>query len=220
VGQGQLIAGRCQVCAAGRDLRPADQPALHPQAEPAALRSPRRLRRLLRAGQAAVRAPADRTLPTFEYVELVARDKVNLDLIWLRDDSLKDSDILPAPAVIAREIVADLEAALAEFAAIADALESAVDKPIVNERREYDRGRCREATGAARSDRLIRRYPVRVQRGPAVPQWCVILRRTWEPSTPVRREPCARVGSQPRSQPLRSMIERGRMQHQLRSGRR
>jgi len=70
---------------------------------------------------------------------LVARDKANLDLIWLRDDSLEDSDNLPAPEVIAREIVADLEAALAEFAAIADALESAIDTAVLNERREYDR---------------------------------------------------------------------------------
>jgi len=57
----------------------------------------------------------------------------------LRDDSLEDSDNLPAPEVIAREIVADLEAALAEFAAIADALESAIDTAVLNERREYDR---------------------------------------------------------------------------------
>lgn len=70
---------------------------------------------------------------------MVARDKANLDLIWLRDDSLEDSDNLPAPEVIAREIVADLEAALAEFAAIADALESAIDTAVLNERREYDR---------------------------------------------------------------------------------
>ena len=69
----------------------------------------------------------------------MARDKANLDLIWLRDDSLEDSDNLPAPEVIAREIVADLEAALAEFAAIADALESAIDTAVLNERREYDR---------------------------------------------------------------------------------
>jgi type I restriction enzyme M protein len=75
----------------------------------------------------------------FEYAELVARDKANLDLIWLRDDSLEDSDNLPAPEVIAREIVADLEAALAEFAVIADALESAIDTPVLNERREYGR---------------------------------------------------------------------------------
>jgi type I restriction enzyme M protein len=59
------------------------------------------------------------------YDELVARDKANLDIVWLKDDSLEDSENLPAPEVIAREIVEDLEAALSEFAAIADALEAA-----------------------------------------------------------------------------------------------
>jgi type I restriction enzyme M protein len=59
----------------------------------------------------------------FAYDELVQRDKVSLDLIWLRDDSLEDTDNLPPPEVIAQEIVEDLEAALAEFAAIARSLE-------------------------------------------------------------------------------------------------
>jgi type I restriction enzyme M protein len=45
----------------------------------------------------------------------VARDKANLDLIWLKDDSLEDSDKLPPPEIIAREIVEDLQAALAEL---------------------------------------------------------------------------------------------------------
>jgi type I restriction enzyme M protein len=61
----------------------------------------------------------------FSYEELVARDKVNLDLIWLRDESLEDAESLPAPDVIAREIVEDLTAALTEFEAVATALESA-----------------------------------------------------------------------------------------------
>jgi type I restriction enzyme M protein len=60
---------------------------------------------------------------SFNYDELVARDKANLDITWLRDDSLEDADNLPAPEVIAREIVEDLTAALAEFEAIAAALE-------------------------------------------------------------------------------------------------
>jgi type I restriction enzyme M protein len=59
----------------------------------------------------------------FTYEELLARDKVNLDITWLRDDSLEDLDNLPAPEVIAREIVDDLTAALAEFEAVATALE-------------------------------------------------------------------------------------------------
>ncbi|HEY8792469.1 MAG TPA: N-6 DNA methylase [Gaiellaceae bacterium] len=61
----------------------------------------------------------------FGYDELIQRDKVNLDLVWLRDDSLEDMDNLPPPDVIAQEIVEDLEAALSEFAAIAESLGSA-----------------------------------------------------------------------------------------------
>ena len=41
---------------------------------------------------------------------------------WLRDDSLEDSENLPAPEVIAAEIVEDLQAALDQFAAIAASL--------------------------------------------------------------------------------------------------
>jgi type I restriction enzyme M protein len=62
---------------------------------------------------------------SFAYDELVARDKVNLDITWLRDESLEDADNLPSPEVIAREIVEDLTAALVEFEAVAAALESA-----------------------------------------------------------------------------------------------
>ena len=58
----------------------------------------------------------------FAYDELVQRDKASLDITWLRDESLEDMDNLPAPEAIAQEIVEDLEAALAEFAAIMDGL--------------------------------------------------------------------------------------------------
>ncbi len=61
----------------------------------------------------------------FSYDEIVTRDKANLDLIWLKDDSLEDLDNLPAPEIIAREIVEDLTAALVEFEAVAAALEAA-----------------------------------------------------------------------------------------------
>jgi type I restriction enzyme M protein len=60
----------------------------------------------------------------FTYDELVARDKASLDLFWLRDESLEDTDNLPPPGVIAAEIVEDLQAALAEFAELADALQN------------------------------------------------------------------------------------------------
>jgi type I restriction enzyme M protein len=59
---------------------------------------------------------------SFTYDELVARDKANLDITWLKDDSLEDLDNLPAPDVIAREIIEDLTSALAEFEKVAEAL--------------------------------------------------------------------------------------------------
>ncbi|MDG4769182.1 N-6 DNA methylase [Solwaraspora sp. WMMD792] len=58
----------------------------------------------------------------YDYDELLSRDKVNLDITWLKDASLEDADALLPPEVIAQEIVEDLQAALREFAAIADAL--------------------------------------------------------------------------------------------------
>jgi type I restriction enzyme M protein len=51
--------------------------------------------------------------------ELMARDKTSLDIFWLKDDSLADSDNLPPPNVIAQEIVEDLQAALEQFKLIA-----------------------------------------------------------------------------------------------------
>ena len=50
------------------------------------------------------------------------RDKVNLDIFWLRDESLEESDNLPAPNIIAQEIVENLEAALEEFSQIEEDL--------------------------------------------------------------------------------------------------
>ena len=47
--------------------------------------------------------------------KLIERDKVNLDLTWIRDQSLADGENLPDPDVIAQEIVEDLRAALEEF---------------------------------------------------------------------------------------------------------
>ena len=58
----------------------------------------------------------------FAYEDLLKRDKVNLDIFWLKDESLEDSANLPAPEVIAQEITDDLEAALEQFATIAEDL--------------------------------------------------------------------------------------------------
>lgn len=54
----------------------------------------------------------------FIYDELVSRDKANLDITWLRDESLEDGSTLPDPDVLVAEIVEDLQAALEQFALI------------------------------------------------------------------------------------------------------
>ena len=64
------------------------------------------------------RKESDR-LKSFTYEELTKRDKVNLDIFWLKDEALEDSANLPAPEIIAADIVEDLQAALAQFAEIA-----------------------------------------------------------------------------------------------------
>ena len=51
----------------------------------------------------------------YGYDEIAARDKFSLDITWLRDESLEDSASLPAPSVIAREIVDDLRSALEQL---------------------------------------------------------------------------------------------------------
>jgi type I restriction enzyme M protein len=52
---------------------------------------------------------------SYTYDELVQRDKVSLDLFWLRDESLEDSSSLPDPHVLAEEIAEDLRAALEQI---------------------------------------------------------------------------------------------------------
>lgn len=58
----------------------------------------------------------------YDFADLVARDKASLDIFWLKDDSLEDSDNLPAPGILAAEIVEDLQAALEQFRLIAEDL--------------------------------------------------------------------------------------------------
>jgi len=58
----------------------------------------------------------------FEYEELVNRDKASLDIFWLKDNSLNESENLSDPGLIALEIVEDLEAALEQFRQIAEDL--------------------------------------------------------------------------------------------------
>jgi type I restriction enzyme M protein len=59
---------------------------------------------------------------SFTYDALVARDKASLDVFWLRETLLEDSANLPSPAIIAAEIVEELQAALGEFSEVAASL--------------------------------------------------------------------------------------------------
>jgi type I restriction enzyme M protein len=67
------------------------------------------------------RKETDRFKP-FKYEDLIQRDKVSLDIFWLKDESLEDSDNLPAPGVLALEIVENLEAALDQFRGVIESL--------------------------------------------------------------------------------------------------
>ena len=62
---------------------------------------------------------ADGRWGVYYYDEPIARDKASLDIFWLKDESLADSENLPPPEVIAQEIVEDLEAAVEQFRLIA-----------------------------------------------------------------------------------------------------
>lgn len=59
----------------------------------------------------------------FTYSDLMQRDKVSLDIFWLRDESLEDSANLPDPDVLAADISENLQSALEQFRSIAEALE-------------------------------------------------------------------------------------------------
>lgn len=58
----------------------------------------------------------------FTYDEISSRDKTNLDIFWLKDESLRDMDKLPDPDTIASEIVENLEAGLESFKEIVEDL--------------------------------------------------------------------------------------------------
>jgi type I restriction enzyme M protein len=62
----------------------------------------------------------------YTYDEILARDKVSLDLFWLRDESLEDSASLPEPHLLAQEIADDLRSALAQIEDVLGDLEQRV----------------------------------------------------------------------------------------------
>ncbi len=77
-------------------------------------------------GNRTKRKESERFKP-FTYDELIARDKANLDIIWLKDDSQEDAADLPAPEILAREIMEELNVAIEEFKSIVAALGKDID---------------------------------------------------------------------------------------------
>ncbi|MGQ0622362.1 MAG: type I restriction endonuclease subunit M [Panacagrimonas sp.] len=51
----------------------------------------------------------------YDYEDLLKRDKLSLDLFWVKDKNLTDTDSLPRADVLATEIADELEDALAQF---------------------------------------------------------------------------------------------------------
>ena len=60
---------------------------------------------------------------SFDYEEILKRDKTNLDIFWLKDESLDDLDNLPDPDIIASELVEELGVALEQLKEIQGDLE-------------------------------------------------------------------------------------------------
>ncbi len=58
----------------------------------------------------------------FTFTELTQRDKANLDITLLKDESLEDTENLPLPEIIAAEITENLESALEQFNSIIEEL--------------------------------------------------------------------------------------------------
>ncbi len=58
----------------------------------------------------------------FSYEEISKRDKTNLDIFWLKDESLDDLDKLPEPSIIANELTGELESALEQLKEIQEDL--------------------------------------------------------------------------------------------------
>lgn len=58
----------------------------------------------------------------FSYDEVIARDKTNLDIFWIKDKSLVDLENLPSPDELAIDIMGNLESAMESFKELIDSL--------------------------------------------------------------------------------------------------
>ena len=54
----------------------------------------------------------------YHYDEIIGRDKTNLDICWLKDENLINTDNLPEPEILINEIIEDIESALTNFKTI------------------------------------------------------------------------------------------------------
>ena len=58
----------------------------------------------------------------YDYDEISKRDKTNLDIFWLKDESLDDLDNLPDPKIITKELTKELESAVKQLKKIKEDL--------------------------------------------------------------------------------------------------
>lgn len=58
----------------------------------------------------------------YSYADLILRDKINLDIIWLKDDNIIDLNSLPEPEILAQEIIDSLESTLNNFKEVVKSL--------------------------------------------------------------------------------------------------
>ena len=64
----------------------------------------------------------------FTYEEILARDKTNLDIFWLKDKSLTDLENLPDPDILASEIIENIESGLNSFKEIMEMINENVEE--------------------------------------------------------------------------------------------
>jgi len=103
------------------DLRPAYQPALHVEGAPHGAGDLHDFIACYQSGHRSKREETEK-FKRFPLETLLARDKVNLDIFWVKDLALDDPDLLPPPDEVAAEIVQSLEAVLDRFRNVANAL--------------------------------------------------------------------------------------------------
>ena len=67
----------------------------------------------------------------YTYDEIIMRDKTSLDIFWLKDKSLTDSDNLSDPDILANEIIENIESGLNSFREIMKTINGEKAKTIL-----------------------------------------------------------------------------------------